>query len=294
MLTSVSQRDALERERHGQGRAQRTGERDRPVVVGIVEQDRELVAAQPGQQVTGVQLLGQAGPDLDQQPVPGVVAEAVVDLLEPVQVQHQQGTSLALGQRQAGRDVGVERAPVGQPGQRVGTGLATQVGHRDELPERQLGAGRRGEQRHGREHDREPGHLPSAWPAPGRPGPPRSPARGSIRAMLRRAGRTTVGPGGHRPTTHRATSASPDSPAGIERRAELVGAVGDQQGEGHVGRGEDQQTEDEEQPAAPGSRPGVAAIPTTVATSRRSSSGMATDTTLAADGGPAARRPGSG
>ena len=55
------------------------------------QQHRELVAAEAGKHVAGaVQLLAQPGGHQPQQVVAGVVPEAVVDLLEPVEVQQQQ------------------------------------------------------------------------------------------------------------------------------------------------------------------------------------------------------------
>ena len=65
---------------------------------------------------------------LDQQPVADVVAEGVVDLLELVEVHHEQGHRLAapggLAQRLA--EPVLEQGPVGQAGQPVVEGLAAQ------------------------------------------------------------------------------------------------------------------------------------------------------------------------
>jgi hypothetical protein len=55
------------------------------------EQDGELVAAQPGDSVDLAQAAAQAFADLDQQLIAVVVAKGVVDLLEAVQIQQQQG-----------------------------------------------------------------------------------------------------------------------------------------------------------------------------------------------------------
>ena len=59
-----------------------------------LQEDRELVPAQPYQHVVRAQAVPQALGDLDQQLVTGVVPERVVDLLEPVQVEQQQGLAL--------------------------------------------------------------------------------------------------------------------------------------------------------------------------------------------------------
>ena len=54
------------------------------------QQHGELVAAEPGERVAAAQRAAQPGGDLAQQPVAVVVAERVVDLLEPVEVDQQQ------------------------------------------------------------------------------------------------------------------------------------------------------------------------------------------------------------
>ena len=60
------------------------------------QQHRELVAAQAGQHLAGaVQVLAQPVGHQLEQGVTGVVAEAVVDLLEPVQVEQQQRAGAA-------------------------------------------------------------------------------------------------------------------------------------------------------------------------------------------------------
>ena len=64
----------------------------------------------------------QALRDLDQQPVAGLVAEAVVDDLEVVEVEEQHGDAVAAPERGAQR--GQERGAVGRPGERVEPGAA--------------------------------------------------------------------------------------------------------------------------------------------------------------------------
>ena len=54
-----------------------------------LDEHRELVAAEAGHRVAGADRVAQPVGDLDQQLVAGGVAEAVVDLLEAVEVQEQ-------------------------------------------------------------------------------------------------------------------------------------------------------------------------------------------------------------
>ena len=70
-----------------------------PASAHVGEQHGELVAAEPGDGVLGPHRAGQpVGGDLEQ-PVAGVVAQGVVDLLEPVQVEQAErdGAAGALG-----------------------------------------------------------------------------------------------------------------------------------------------------------------------------------------------------
>ena len=93
-------------------------------VADVVEQDRELVAAEPGDGVAGPQGGLQPARDRDQQPVADVVAERVVDELEAVEVeeQHRRAGGRARGAargRIACVEAVEEQHAVGQPGQRV-------------------------------------------------------------------------------------------------------------------------------------------------------------------------------
>ena len=94
------------------------------------QQDGELVAADAGDQLGAGDAGLQAGADLAQQPVAGLVAERVVELLEVVEVDQQQRQ---LGLRLAGRGRGVlqareQPAPVRQAGQRVVRGVVLALG----------------------------------------------------------------------------------------------------------------------------------------------------------------------
>ena len=78
------------RERLGEGGGDPVGDRDRLAFVGeAVDQDPELVAAEAGDDVAGAQVGAQPRRDRAQQGVAGVVAEAVVDQLEVVEVEEE-------------------------------------------------------------------------------------------------------------------------------------------------------------------------------------------------------------
>ena len=78
------------------------------------------------------------------------MAEAVIDLFELVQVEHEQGL-VALRVKKALTSFGIKCPPVWQTGQVVGNGGRTaQVRHPRELAKRPLGAGRSRDQRHPR------------------------------------------------------------------------------------------------------------------------------------------------
>ena len=91
------------------------------VVGEAVDQDPELVAAEAGDDVAGAQVGAQPRGDGAQQGVAGVVAEAVVDELEVVEVEEEDPDRRA-GDRGAAERV-VDRVdeaePVGQAGERV-------------------------------------------------------------------------------------------------------------------------------------------------------------------------------
>ena len=113
---------------------------------GVGQQDGELVAAQPGEDLAGPQRGLQARADLAQQLVTGVVAEAVVDLLEAVEVEQQQGGGPPGGRRRQHPGGLLEQgAAVGQPGQLVGARLLLDLVERAHLAEGDRGAGQGGQ-----------------------------------------------------------------------------------------------------------------------------------------------------
>ena len=85
------------------------------------QQHRELVAAEPRDRVAGAHHGGEPVGQLDQQLVPEVVPERVVDLLELVQVQHQDDRLRARARRRGQGLPGPvhEQGAVRQPGERV-------------------------------------------------------------------------------------------------------------------------------------------------------------------------------
>jgi hypothetical protein len=109
-------------------RTELVGDRTGPVSGCARQQDRELVPAQPGNRVGSSEGPAQPLADLDEQLVAMVVAEGVVDVLEPVQVQQQQrrGAQVAVGGPDGLAHAVGEQLPVGQPGKRVVQGLADQ------------------------------------------------------------------------------------------------------------------------------------------------------------------------
>ena len=86
---------------------------------------RELIAAQACQQVTGLQVRQQGLCRLTQHLVTEGVAQGVVDFLEVVQIDQQHGTVRALvpARPQQGIELLLQKVPVGQPGELVGVGL---------------------------------------------------------------------------------------------------------------------------------------------------------------------------
>ena len=98
-------------------------------IVDVLEQDRELVAAEARGGVGGADARRHALGHLEQDPVAGRVAEAVVDGLEVVEVDEQHGHPDAVAQRPRDRvaDALVEQRPVGQVGDRIVEGLVGEL-----------------------------------------------------------------------------------------------------------------------------------------------------------------------
>ena len=84
------------------------------------QHDGELVAADPADEGVPLELRREAPRDLAQHLVADVVAERVVDFLEPRQVEHQQRDALARARSAEQRaEVARERRPVRQARQRI-------------------------------------------------------------------------------------------------------------------------------------------------------------------------------
>ena len=139
----------------GEGGGDPVGDRDRLLLVGEpVDQDAELVAAEAGDDVAGAQMGAQARGDRAQQLVAGVVAHAVVDQLEVVEVEEEDPDRRARdgGARCSASLERVDEAePVGQAGER------SRAGPGGAAPGRRRGARSR---------------RPARWPTPARSGRP--------------------------------------------------------------------------------------------------------------------------
>jgi len=105
------------------GVAQALGHGDGLRRVAPMQQNGELVAAQARHGVLRAHMVTHQGCDAPQRGVSGVVTGFVVDRLEAVQVDQQQGVHLA-GLRRTPPLLlcAFEAAPVEQPGQRIGVG----------------------------------------------------------------------------------------------------------------------------------------------------------------------------
>ena len=105
-----------------------------PARVDARQQDRELVAAEAGDDVGRAQPLAQHARDARQQAVAGRVAERVVDGLEAVEVEHERGAlgAVAAHVREVPRELLLEAAAVREPGERVVVGEVAQLGGRRE------------------------------------------------------------------------------------------------------------------------------------------------------------------
>ena len=82
----------------------------------VADEHAELVATQAGHRVAGSQQRREACRDLDQQVIPVLVPHGVVDVLEPVDVEHQDhrvGVAAARGGQQLGGAI-VEQCPIRQ------------------------------------------------------------------------------------------------------------------------------------------------------------------------------------
>ena len=96
---------------------------------GLRHEHRELVAAEPGDRVAFAQSLLQASPGLLQYLVARHVAKRVVDLLEPVQVEYEDGelTMVLLRLEDRLGDALVKKGAIREPGERVVQSLVAQL-----------------------------------------------------------------------------------------------------------------------------------------------------------------------
>ncbi len=91
------------------------------------EEHRELVAAEPGDEVLGPGDPVETVPDLDQELVTDVVAQPVVDVLEAVEVHEQEGGVALLRLGADPGQCGGHQVAVGQAGEGIAAGLALQL-----------------------------------------------------------------------------------------------------------------------------------------------------------------------
>ena len=102
----------------------------RPLDVRLRHQHRELVAGEAGDDVGGAHPFAQGGGDPADQVVALLVAEPVVDPLQPVDVDHHHRAAAAVagGEVDVGVEAGAEGAAVQQRGERVVFGEIAQLG----------------------------------------------------------------------------------------------------------------------------------------------------------------------
>jgi hypothetical protein len=124
---------------------------------GTRQEDGELVATQAEQQVPGAQRRPQAVAQSAQEVVARVVTEPVVDGLEPVEVEHDQGDPTSAADQDV--HLRLEGPAVRQPGEVVGGRLAPDLVQRPELLKGEGAPGQRGE------HAGEGADLAHAQPA---------------------------------------------------------------------------------------------------------------------------------
>ena len=90
----------------------------------MIEQDRKLVAAEPSDGIRFAHPAGQQRGDMDQRGVAGGMTEAVVEHLEPVEIdeQHRGGVLVALQPGDGQFELAKEAAAIGDGDQRVAMG----------------------------------------------------------------------------------------------------------------------------------------------------------------------------
>ncbi len=99
-------------------------------VVDFLQQHGELVAAKARHRVLGTEAAGDPAPDVPQELVAHGVAQALVDELEAIQVDHQRGEGVArlpLHPLDRAAEPVQEERPVGQPGQHVVQGVMAEL-----------------------------------------------------------------------------------------------------------------------------------------------------------------------
>jgi hypothetical protein len=105
------------------------GQHAQHLVGDVRDQDREFVSAQAREYLIAAHLPADLAGHPDQHRVAGAVAEGIVDVLEIVQVEEQQGDAriVALGVRDHARKLLVEPVAVIEAGQRIALGQVDQL-----------------------------------------------------------------------------------------------------------------------------------------------------------------------
>jgi hypothetical protein len=181
------------------------------------------------------------------------MAQAVIDLLELVQVQHQQSLAPMLWLCQTRVALGIQRPPVRQPGQLVGGGgQPAKLRHPLKKAKRHLGTtgscqqGHRsqghsqGRHRHPATHDQHP------QPRDGGHRRHRQGRRSGRRSRLLHLCSVVLG----RTVDPHRHQGEPDPPSGVQRCTDHVTVAGPLKRVDHVSGGEDQQARDQQTPPA--------------------------------------------
>ena len=151
---------------HGDGAADPLGELERLRGLGLGQEDRELLAAEPGGHVVRTHLGAEDVPHALQHRVAGEMPVRVVGLAEQVEVDHDQGERAAVAPRPA--QLALERVgevpAVVEAGLRVETGLRLQARQRQRAADRGMPARSRMARSSGSSSQRAPITTPRATP----------------------------------------------------------------------------------------------------------------------------------
>src|SRR5205814_7841758 len=97
------------------------------LILHVPQEHRELITAEPGHGIPGTKRRGDPSPDGHQQLVAHLVAERVVDRLEIIQVEEENGNPAFRVRAQCVIEVDPESGPIGKVGKRVMERLVGQL-----------------------------------------------------------------------------------------------------------------------------------------------------------------------